>query len=83
MQAAAHQLVYGVWNLGSFAHVTLEQAALAFVPPALARRRARETVGLLLGLAVAIGLLTALVSPQTGKILLEPSAARATCQLQF
>lgn len=58
LQAAAHQPLYGVWNLGGFAHVPLEQAALAFIPAAASRKQGRETVGLLLGLAVAVGLVT-------------------------
>ena len=58
LQAAAHMPIYAVWNLGGFAHVPLEQAALAFLPPARAKGQARETVQLLLGLAVAVGLVT-------------------------
>jgi hypothetical protein len=40
LQAAAHQPLYGVWNLGGFAHVPLEQAALAFIPAAASRKYA-------------------------------------------
>ena len=32
MQVAAHQLVFSLWSLCSFATVPLEQVALAFVP---------------------------------------------------
>lgn len=38
----------------------LEQAALAFIPAATNRGQGRETVSLLLGLAVAVGIVTSL-----------------------
>jgi hypothetical protein len=34
LELAAHQLVYSMWSLCSFATVPLEQVALAFVPAA-------------------------------------------------
>lgn len=74
LQAAAHQPLYGVWNLGGFTHVPLEQAALAFLPAARARSQAREVVGLLLGLALAVGIVTSAVSVDAS-----PQASLLSC----
>ncbi len=39
LELAAHQLVYSLWSLCSYATVPLEQVALAFVPAARGARR--------------------------------------------
>ena len=39
LELAAHQLVYSLWSLCSYATVPLEQVALAFVPVARGARR--------------------------------------------
>lgn len=44
LAVAAHQPVWGVWNIGGFAHAPLEQAALAFLPAARTPADAREVV---------------------------------------
>jgi len=44
LAVAAHQPVWGVWNIGGFAHAPLEQAALAFLPAARTKADAREVV---------------------------------------
>ena len=46
----------------SFTHVPLEQAALAFLPAAKSHAEMRETVWLLLGMAIALGCATSVVA---------------------
>lgn len=47
------------WVQCCFCHSPLEQAALAFLPGAKSGEELRETVGVLLGLAVVVGCVTA------------------------
>ena len=56
---AAHQPIYGLWSLLTFAHVPTEQAALAYLPGVTSRREAGELIWVLLILGAAIGLITA------------------------
>lgn len=57
-QLAAHQTVWCLYTISSFATTTLEQAALAFLPRSNgpADRRATEVIIRGLGLAIGVGL---------------------------
>lgn len=57
-QLAAHQAVWAMYTIGSFATTTLEQAGLAFLPRSkgLAERRMTELIIRGLGLAIGSGL---------------------------
>jgi hypothetical protein len=55
-------LCFALWLQSSFCYTPLEQAALAFLPAAQTRAEMRETVWLLLGMALAAGAATAAAS---------------------
>jgi Na+-driven multidrug efflux pump len=56
---AAHQPVFQLWGLCSFANTPLEQAALAFIPAARSQRERREITSLLLGVGACSGVVLA------------------------
>lgn len=59
---AAHQPIYGLWSLLTFAHVPTEQAALAYLPGVSSQREASELMWVLLVLGAAIGTVTAVAA---------------------
>lgn len=59
---AAHQPIYGLWSLLTFAHVPTEQAALAYLPGVSSQREASELIWVLLVLGAAIGTVTAVAA---------------------
>ena len=56
MLLAAHQPVWQLWGLASFANTPLEQAALAFIPAAVTLQERREIISVLLGLGALTGI---------------------------
>ena len=56
---AAHQPCWSLWNLVAFTNTPLEQAALVFLPSAASRVERRETVGILMALGLALGVVGA------------------------
>jgi hypothetical protein len=62
VRLAAHQAVFSYWNLLAFTTAPLEQISLAFVPAAKPGWQRRSAVGFVLGLGVAVGVVSGLLS---------------------
>jgi putative MATE family efflux protein len=59
---AAHQPIWQLWGLASFANTPLEQAALAFIPASNSTSERKELVALIVALGGILGVLCSLVA---------------------
>ncbi len=62
VQLAAHQAVFGIWNLCAFTTAPLEQVSLTFIPAAKQAWQRAATARLVLGMGVLDGLACGVVS---------------------